>query len=445
MDTLGTQEQPNADVQPASSFSSLHQRKSGMLALIVMLSLAVIAGFAGGLAAPYATPLLSKWCPIFRSMTAGSSVSGTVKEKVNVVAEDESITSIVEKSSPGVVSIVISKDVPKVRSYYNNPFGGMMPFFSDPFNQGNGNGSGSGQGGSDGSTSNTEKQQIGSGSGFFVSSDGLIVTNKHVVSDMQADYTVITNDGQEHRATVLARDPNNDIAVIKVEGKDFPALPLGDSDAIKVGQSVLAIGNPLGEFANSVSRGIISGLKRSVSAGSGLRGDTEKLTGIIQIDAAINPGNSGGPLLNLQGEVIGIDVAMAQNAENIGFALPINSVKKVVEEVRTTGKISTPYLGVRYVILSEEISKQNNLPFGYGALVLRGQQITDFAVVPGSPADKAGIVENDIILEIGGQKIDEEHPLTSLISQYKVGDEIIIKLWHKGDTKDTKVTLEERK
>jgi S1-C subfamily serine protease len=432
MDTPNIPEQAPID-QPRVISPVARRKSGGGLALLVMLSLAALAGFAGGLAAPYASPFLSKWCPIFRSMVAEQQRKDVAKEKVNVIAEDEMITGVVEKSSPSVVSIVITKDVPRARNYFSNPFGGMMPFFSDPFNvQGNGAGS-------------TEKQQIGSGSGFIVSSDGLIVTNKHVVSDMQAEYTVITNDGQEHQATVLARDPNNDIAIIKIEGKDFPALPLGDSDVIKVGQSVLAIGNPLGEFANSVSRGIISGLKRSVSAGSGLRGDTEKLTGIIQIDAAINPGNSGGPLLNLQGEVIGIDVAMAQGAENIGFALPINSVKKVIEEVRTTGKISTPYLGVRYIILSGEISKQNNLPFGYGALVLRGQAITDFAVVPGSPADKAGIVENDIVLEIGGQKVDEEHPLASLISQHKAGDQVTIKVWHKGETKEITVTLEERR
>jgi serine protease Do len=210
-----------------------------------------------------------------------------------------------------------------------------------------------------------------------------------------------------------------------------------------VGETIIAIGNPLGEFENSVSRGIISGLKRSLEAGSG-RGDSEHLSGIIQIDAAINPGNSGGPLLNLSGEVVGVNVAMAQGAENIGFSLPINQVKRIVEQVRTTGKMSFPYLGVRTITLNEELKKKTSLPFDYGALVLRGETMTDFAVVPGSPADKAGIVENDILLEINGERIDEEHSLIGFMGRYAVGDEITVKLWHKGETKDIRVRLEER-
>ncbi len=400
-----------------------------------MVAIALVFGFLGGLIAPRLSGLSDFPFQPKKKQEVRQETGTTITPPVSLVAEDDAVVNVVEKNSPAVVSIVITKDVPQVRRFFNTPFGNGFPFFSDPFQNEDTQGNGRGE---------TQKRQVGSGSGFFVSSDGLVVTNKHVASDTQADYTVITTDGKEYPAKVLARDPNNDIAVLKVEGKDFPALSLGDSDVVRVGQTAIVIGNPLGEFANSVSRGIISGLKRSVTAGSGF-GDEEKLTGIIQTDAAINPGNSGGPLLNISGQVIGVNVAMAQGAENIGFALPINQVKRIVEQVRTTGKITTPYIGVRYVLLNDEIQKENNLPYNYGALVLRGQNMTDFAVIPGSPADKAGIVENDVILEIGGTKVDEEHPLGNLIAEHNVGDEITLKLWHKGDTKDVKVKLEERK
>lgn len=337
---------------------------------------------------------------------------------------------MVERSAPAVVSIVITKDVPKYRNIFRSPFGFGFPFFDEREESLD--------------ETETERKQVGSGSGFLISNDGYIVTNKHVVSDATAEYTVILSDEREYPAKVLALAPSNDIAVIKIEGKDFPSLSLGDSDTIRVGQTVIAIGNPLGEFANSVSRGIISGLKRSVIAGSGY-GDTETLDNIIQTDAAINPGNSGGPLFNIDGEVIGINVAVAQGAENIGFALPVNSIKRVVEEVKTTGKLSTPYIGVRYVVLDKEVAQQYGLEVDHGALILRGERMTDLAVIPGSPADKAGLVENDIILEIDGKKIDTDQTLGDLIAEKRVGDEVILKVWHKGDTKEIKLKLEERK
>lgn len=407
----------------ASSEQKLREEKNHLCARerkgwpVVTLLLSLSFGFIGGLAAPLLQDKLAPYLP------AQLLQAPTIVEKnTTVFSEENIITDLVEKSAPGVVSIVVSKDVPKVRNLFGLPFFNTVPY---------------------GASTETEKQRIGSGSGFFVSADGLIVTNKHVVSDEQAEYTVISGNGTEYAATVLARDPSNDIAIIKVEGSGFPALSLGDSDKIRVGETIIAIGNPLGEFENSVSRGIVSGLRRSLDAGSGL-GDSEHLSDIIQIDAAINPGNSGGPLFNLAGEVIGINVAMARGAENIGFSLPINQVKRIVEQVRTTGKLSFPYLGVRSIALNAELKKKTGLPFDYGALVLRGETVTDFAVVPGSPADKAGIVENDIILEIAGQKIDADHSLVYAIGQHSVGDAVTIKLWHKGETKDVTVTLEER-
>lgn len=352
------------------------------------------------------------------------------KEKqapISVPLEDQAIVSVVERGSPAVVSIVVSKDVPKVRNIFRTPFG----LFGNQGEEGD-------------VTGESTKQTVGHGSGFLVSVDGYIVTNKHVVSDTKAEYTVITNDGKEFPATVLALDPLNDVAVIKINGEGFPALVLGDSDALRVGQTAIAIGNPLGEFANSVSRGIISGLKRQVTA-SAAYGQEEVLRDIIQTDAAINPGNSGGPLLDLAGNVIGINVAVAQGAENIGFAIPVNQIKRAVDEVKQTGRIAVPYIGVRYILLNEEIAKQAGLSTNYGALIQRGQNLTDFAVIPGSPADKAGLVENDIILEIDGQKVDDEHPLANLIGSHRVGDDVTLRISHKGEEKEIVVRLEERK
>lgn len=386
-------------------------------------TLALVLGFIGGLLGVVFADTAKIFAP-----DDGGSGGTTLEEKVNVVTEDEALIDLVEQTSPGVVSVVITKDV-RARV---SPFGDF-PFFFDPFGFNAAPREGT-----------MEKQQVGSGSGFFATTDGLIVTNKHVVSDPEAEYTVTVQGGKEYPATVLARDPNNDIAVLKVEGSGFPALTLGDSDALRVGQTAIAIGNPLGEFANSVSRGIISGLGRNVSASSGF-GEEERLSNIIQTDAAINPGNSGGPLFNLNREVIGVNVAIARGAENIGFALPINSVKRIIEQVRTNGKITTPYLGVRYVLVNEQIQKENNLPHDYGALVLRGASMTDLAVIPGSPADKAGILENDIILEVDGQKIDLDHSLGALVGNKNVGDEVTLKVWHRGETRDMKVRLEERK
>jgi serine protease Do len=426
---------PETNIDVEKNIASAHYSctRSWVLTLFV---LTIFFGFIGGLCAPLAMTFLRERTAYFAGNEKNYEMNQVVK--TNTISEDELITNLVEKNSTGVVSIIISKDVPKVRSFFGDPSQGF-PFFS-PFSVPQKTPQNDTQNGN----SATEKQKIGSGSGFFVSADGLIITNKHVVADEQADYTVIANGGKEYPAKVLARDPSNDIAILKIEGKDFPALSLGNSDQIKVGQTVIAIGNPLGEFADSVTRGIVSGLKRSVSAGSRL-GMEERLTDIIQTDAAINPGNSGGPLFDISGDVVGINVAMAQGAENIGFALPINQVKRIIEQVSTTGKLSTPYIGVRYIILNDAIQKENSLPYNYGALILRGQTMTDFAVIPGSPADKAGLVENDIILEVNGAKIDESHPLSNAISQNNVGDEITLKVWHKGKEGAIKVKLEERK
>jgi S1-C subfamily serine protease len=351
-------------------------------------------------------------------------------QTMSVPSEESAVVQAVKKDSPAVVSIIISKQVVRAPDFFSDPFFDPFGFQQQQPSQGQGN--------------TGQKQEVGAGSGFIVSSDGLVVTNKHVVSDESASYTVMTNDEKKRDAKVLAIDPVNDVAILKIDAANLPVLELGDSSNLQIGQTVIAIGNSLGEFRNTVSKGIISGLKRNVTAGSGM-GDSETLSEVIQTDAAINPGNSGGPLLDIQGKVIGVNVAMAQGAQNVGFALPIGIIKKDLDSVKSSGKISQPYIGVRYLPIDEQIQKANNLSFDYGVLIARGQQITDFAVVPGSPADKAGIVENDIILEINGVKIDAGHPFVGLLSQYSVGDTLTLKVWHKGDTKDVQLTLEERK
>ncbi|MEI6650807.1 MAG: trypsin-like peptidase domain-containing protein [Candidatus Moraniibacteriota bacterium] len=416
----------------------------------IFLLIAVILSFVFGIAGSvfernipkYATriPFLSSF--LTKDVVADHGSVRKPKSETPTDPSDAALVDIVDRTSSSVVSVVASKEITRTPGGF-----GDIPFFFGPFGYdmgGNGQNGNSGPAQGQGEQPTTEKQKIGSGTGFFVSSDGLIVTNKHVVSDTTADYTVVLAGGKEYPAKVLAVSPNQDIAVLKIEGADFPSLPLGDSASLRVGQTAIAIGNPLGQFPNSVSRGIISGLNRNVTAGSGF-GDSETLSDIIQTDAAINPGNSGGPLLDLSGNVIGINVAVAQNAEGIGFAIPINSVKRIIDDVKTTGKISTPYLGVRYAIIDESVQKENNLPYAYGAIVVRGTKPTDLAVIPGSPSDKAGIVENDIILEIDGTKIDTDHPLGNLVANHRAGDTLSLKVWHKGTEETVAVTLEERK
>jgi serine protease Do len=359
-------------------------------------------------------------------------ITEKIIEKQAIFTQETFVVDAVKKTNPAVVSIMISKNVPKYEAYIDpnqqqDPLSELFPGFSFNIPQYRQNG--------------TEKKEIGGGSGFLVFSDGLVVTNKHVVNQKDVEYTVFTNDGKKHTATVIARDPVLDIALLKVVGSNFPYLTLGNSDSLQVGQSVIAIGNALAEFRNTVSVGVISGLARSVVAGDS-SGNTELLDHVIQTDAAINPGNSGGPLLDLSGRVIGVNVAVAQGSQNIGFALPINSVKSAIESVKATGKIVRPYLGVRYVAINSEMKEKNNLTVDYGVLVKAGQNQNELAVIPGSPADKAGIVENDIILEVGGVKLDDKNTLASVIRQKKIGNAITLKILHKGTEKTVRVILE---
>ncbi len=336
------------------------------------------------------------------------------------------IVKIAKKICPAVITVVISKDLPKVEGFYLMPFGGkgiIMPKFKN---------------------GKKESTKIGGGSGFIVSPDGYLITSRHVVADLEADYTVILGPKKKYSAKVLARDPINDIAILKVKDKKFPYLELGDSNKIDLGEEVIAVGNALGEFSDTVSSGIISGLSRYIQATDHLNLQSERLRGLIQTDAAINPGNSGGPLINMEGKAIGINTAMVMGAQNIGFAIPINYAKKDLEEVIKYGKIMIPFLGVKYVILSKEIAQKNKLKTNHGALIVR-ETLGEPAVIKGSAADKAGLKEFDIILEAKGKKITDKNPLSNILQSCKIGEEIELKLLRNKEEISAKVKLEEKK
>ena len=399
----------------------------------------VLIGVAGSVKANVFEDFYSRFLkPIFQPEATSTPVQEQSQPTASeiyspTVDYEQAVIRAVEQASPAVVSIIISKYVPIIEQCPYNPFsdlpeefqqffGSEFPEFYAPCEKG------------------TKLQEVGGGSGFIVTNDGMIVTNKHVVSDSSASYTVFTNDGKKYDAEVLAKHPSLDLAIIKINASGLKTVKLGSSSNLKLGQSVIAIGNALGEFRDTVSVGVISGLARNVVAsGAGL---SEKLENLIQTDAAINQGNSGGPLLNLKGEVIGINVAMVSGAQSIGFAIPISQVEKAVESVKTSGKISVPFLGVRYLIINEEIAKAQNLPVNYGALISGGEEKP--AVIKNSAAEKAGLKAEDIILELNGEKITEQNSLGLLIQKHSVAETIILKVLRDNKKIEIKATLEER-
>lgn len=308
-----------------------------------------------------------------------------------VVKEENAVIDVVDKVGPSVVTVGIKK-TQAIRQI--DPF----DFF------------GRGQ-----IVQKKIDQDIGSG--FVISKDGLIVTNKHVVADTQASYKVITKDDKTYEVQKIYRDPMNDLAILKIEAKDLAPIEMGDSDKLKVGQFVVAIGTALGEFRSTVTTGVVSGLGRGIDLEEG---------SFIQTDAAINPGNSGGPLLNSAGQVIGVNTAVA-GGQNIGFALPINVIREAIDNFNKTGQFNRPYIGIKYKNIDQKTALLNDVP--QGAYV---QEVAE-----GSPADKAGIKPGDILVKKGD--------LAKIISQSKVGDVLEIQLWRDGKIQDIKVTLEEAK
>jgi len=347
--------------------------------------------------------------------------------------DDKRVVKVIRKVMPAVVSIAIAKhledlekDIPK----------DMYPFLPE---------------GPNGQKQIPEAMvddhgmvQVGGGSGFIVDPNGLILTNKHVINDAKAEYTVILNDGSTFPATVLSRDPINDVAIIKIEKKNLPCLPLGDASKLELGQSLIAIGNALGIFKNTVSKGIVSGLSRSIAAQGDPDAPAQEMRGLIQTDAAINPGNSGGPIVDSNGYAVGVNAAIVAGAQSIGFAIPINAARRDLEDIKKYGRIRRPLLGVRYIMIDAALKTKMNLPVDYGALVMRESQ-HDHAIVAESPADKAGVKERDIILALDGKRLDHDHPIQDCLENLNVGDQVEL-LVIRGENRLTlKVTLTERK
>jgi serine protease Do len=329
------------------------------------------------------------------------------------------IVEIARKICPAVISVIVSKDLTKAESFYSFPFEGK------------------------GQKGKTEKIKIGGGSGFIISPDGYIFTSNHVVADTTADYTVVVDPKHKYPAKILSRNPINDTAILKIEAKELPFLEMADSNKIELGEDVLAVGNALGEFTDTLSAGIVSGLSRFITAFGGIENQMQNLRGLIQTDAAINPGNSGGPLINMEGKVIGINTATIAGAQNIGFAIPINYAKKDLDEVKKYGKIIMPFLGVKYVLVSKDMAEINKLPVSDGAIVVR-EALGESPVIKGSAADKAGVKEWDIILECNGEKITAKNQLANILQKCKIGSETSLKVLRDKKEINLKVKLKEK-
>ncbi len=330
-----------------------------------------------------------------------------------ILNEESVYINVAKKLAPSVVTVGITKTQTVVDLFGS----GQNPF--DLFNRD--------------LNSRQEVIEQDIGSGFIVSTDGLIVTNRHVVSDVQAGYRVIDQDDRTFEVEKIYRDPVNDLAILKINPGEEKLTPvqLGDSDSLQVGQIVVAIGTALGQYRHSLTTGVISGLGRGITAGSVFEGYVEQLDNVIQTDAAINPGNSGGPLVNSSGQVIGVSVAVAVGAENIGFAIPINVVKATLDNFNQTGQFERPFLGVKYRMISRDLALMNEVP--QGAYVVE--------VVAGASADKVGVKAGDIIVKIDDQQINEDNNLSKLISTRKIGDKLQLVLWRDGEEQKLTMTL----
>lgn len=340
--------------------------------------------------------------------------NAVIEEKLTVVTEESTITKVVEQSLPSVVTIGINKTTASRDSIIIDPSNPLSPFKRIP------------------GSNRTIEQNIGSG--FIVKSDGIIITNRHVVEDSEAKYTVLTNDKKKYTIQKIYRDPLNDLAILKIDATNLTPLRLGDSSKLKLGQIAIAIGTPLGEFTNTVTVGIVSGLGRGITAGSPFEGYVEKLDNVIQTDAAINPGNSGGPLLSSQGLVIGVNTAVSGEGQNIGFAIPVNVVNNLMDSFNKRGStFEKPYLGVRYKIIDKQTAILNDIV--EGAYVLE--------ILPESPAELAGIQEEDIITEFDGQKVNgnDDQALAKQILDKRIGESVDLSIWRDSKILNLKVIL----
>lgn len=378
-----------------------------VLAIIILLFSAAVSSGTFGLS-------WSIFNPLFAKLQLPKVETPSFPEKVKVVTEESVVIDVVKRVGPSVVTVGMEKKQAVFDPFQINPF--------DPFG-----------------TLRPRQQQIEQniGSGFVVSTDGLIVTNKHVVSDTEAKYKVVTQDGKDYPVQKIFRDPANDLAILKIDpvaGSTLKPVELGDSSKLEVGQFVIAIGTALGEFRNTVTTGVVSGLGRGITAGSAFEGYVERLDDVIQTDAAINPGNSGGPLLNSAGQAIGINVAIAAQGQNIGFALPINVVRDSLEIFQKQGRFSSKaFLGVSYKMISRDLALLNDVP--------EGAYVAD--VSSGSPAEKAGLKKGDIITKMDGVSVRENNDLGKIISGKKVGDTVGLTVWSDEKERNVNVTLVE--
>jgi S1-C subfamily serine protease len=367
--------------------SNLKSYGKNRLVLVVAIVFVVLAAGLN-----YAPQIEQWWANIKESLTQVQTETIT---RQKVVSEESAVIEVVEKASPAVVSITAQQVV-------FNPFTGPS----------------------------TEDSSIGTG--FIVEADGLVLTNKHVVAANNARYRVILKDGTDYEVQEIHRDPFVDLAILKINTSGLPTVTLGDSSVLKVGQTAVAIGNALGKFSNTVTVGVISGIGRGITASSGL-GQSEVLDDVVQTDAALNPGNSGGPLLNLSGEVVGINVATTSGAENIGFSIPVNAIKPVLDDFKVKGRVVRPFLGVEYVIVTEDLSVLRDLP--QGAFIQR--------VVEDTPAAEAGLKAGDIIVKIDGEDINEKNTLAQMIRRHKVGDKMVLMVDRNGQELELTATLGE--
>lgn len=387
-------QQPPQESQPAGQKPA---KKKSLKPIIITFS--VIAGVfllvgIGAVGGVYLSRALQH--------TASPSLTATTDGNTTITQEESSIASIAEKVSPSIVSIVTQT---QTSSYFGTSSGEAA------------------------------------GTGIIVSKDGYVMTNNHVIQNATT-VSVIDNTGVSYsKVSIIGRDPLNDVAFLKISAdKEFTAAALGNSSTIRTGQQVVAIGNALGQYSNTVTSGIISGTGRSVTASAGTGDSTETLTDLIQTDASINSGNSGGPLVNMAGQVIGINTAIAEDANGIGFSIPINSTKGILAGVLETGKIRRAYLGVSYINVTPDVAKQYNLSVNTGAYVYSSDSSSP--VVSGSPADRAGIRNGDVITKINDATVGSQGSLSTILGQYRPNDKITLTYIRGGSEKTTTAILD---
>ncbi len=372
--------------------SDRSRRTFGIITLLLFLYIIIQSGGGFDRLGVTISRYFRELIPQRRTLSNGS---GNILRQ-EVVQEESTVIDVVERVSPAVVSVVV-KTV-------------NFDVFTGP-----------------------TAAEEGIGTGFIVDANGLIVTNSHVVDNVDGEYSVVLKDGTTYDVERINLDEQSDLAIIEINARDLPTVELGDSDSLKVGQNAIAIGNALGKFQNTVTIGVVSGIARELTATSGFGGAPKTYEGAIQTDAALNPGNSGGPLLNSAGQVIGINVATTRGADNIGFAIPVNTLKPILEGYLAEGRIVRPYIGIEYTMITPEIAQLRRMP--EGAFVSR--------VLANSPARKAGIERGDIIIRFDGKDLGAEESLSNLIREKEVGDTIDVVVDRQGKQTTIRVTLEE--